>query len=140
MTYDFTIVFDLPVPSVDPAGYLDALYEAGCDDATVGVGEPGSIELDFTREASSAEEAMSSAVADVLKAIPGAKPGRAMWCRDEVMNRALKLQGSCEAALQWMRTPAPALDGNTPLDALATPDGAELVMDLLTRLEHGVYT
>src|SRR5690349_9812589 len=110
MKYEFTLIFDLPDTSSDSTSYLDALYEAGCDDATVDVSMRGSIELEFTREAASAEEAMSSAVADVLKAIPGAKLGRALWCRDEIMDRALKVQGSCKAALQWMRTPAPALD------------------------------
>jgi hypothetical protein len=52
---------------------LDALFEAGCDDATIGVGSPGSIALDFAREAASAEEAVRSAIADVRTAIPGAE-------------------------------------------------------------------
>lgn len=56
----------------DPTAWLDALYETGCDDATVGVGKHGSIALDFSREAASAEEAIRSAIGDVQKAIPGA--------------------------------------------------------------------
>ncbi len=46
---------------------------AGCDDALVGVGQPGRIALDFTREARSASEAVLSAIKDVQRAIPGAR-------------------------------------------------------------------
>lgn len=69
--YDFTLTFTLPDRSADPADFLDALYEAGCDDATVGVGKRGSIALEFTREAEGAEKAVQSAIGAVGKAIPG---------------------------------------------------------------------
>ena len=71
--YDFALTFTLPDRSADPADYLDALYEAGCDDATVGIGKRGSIALEFTREAEGAEKAVQSAIAGVGKAIPGAE-------------------------------------------------------------------
>jgi hypothetical protein len=71
--YDFILKFDLPDPAADPEQYVDALYEAGCDDANVGIGQKGRIALDFTREASSALNAVSSAIADIKKAIPGAR-------------------------------------------------------------------
>jgi hypothetical protein len=71
--YDFLLRFDLPDPSVDPERFVESLYEAGCDDATVGIGQQGRIALSFTREAPSATEAVASAIADVRKAIPGAK-------------------------------------------------------------------
>lgn len=71
--YEFVLKFALADQEVDPSGYLDALFEAGCDDATVGVGKRGSIALDFSREASSAEEAVRSAILDVQKAIPDAE-------------------------------------------------------------------
>jgi len=71
--YDFILKFDLPDPAADPDQYVDALYEAGCDDANVGIGQKGRIALDFTREASSALNAVSSAIADIKKAIPGAR-------------------------------------------------------------------
>ena len=44
----------------------------GCDDALIGIGKPGRIALDFTREANSAEEAVLSALDDVKRAIPDA--------------------------------------------------------------------
>jgi hypothetical protein len=71
--YDFLLKFDLSDPSIDPEQFVEALYEAGCDDATVGIGQHGRIALNFTREALSANEAVSSAIADVRKAIPEAK-------------------------------------------------------------------
>lgn len=72
-TYDFILKFDLPDPTADPFHFTDALFVAGCDDAVVGVGTPGSIALNFSREASTAEDAVNSAIETVIKAIPGAK-------------------------------------------------------------------
>lgn len=53
--YDFVLRFQLPESNDHPERYLDTLYEAGCDDATIGVGLPGYIALGFYREADSAE-------------------------------------------------------------------------------------
>ena len=70
--YEFVVKFGLPDMTRNASDYLDALYEAGCDDAVVGTGKPGSIALDFSREAASADEAMHSAIQAVGQAIPGA--------------------------------------------------------------------
>jgi predicted DNA-binding transcriptional regulator AlpA len=70
--YHFVLNFTLPPGQDDPEACLDALFEAGCDDATVGVGQRGMIGLDFSREAPSAEDALRSAISDVARAIPGA--------------------------------------------------------------------
>ncbi len=69
-TYDFTLTFALSENSSNPENYLDALFEAGCDDALAGTGMPGSISLDFSRTAKSVENAIRQAVRDVQKAIP----------------------------------------------------------------------
>jgi hypothetical protein len=71
-TFEFTLTFALPDPNADPEDFLDALFKAGCDDATVGVGKLGAIALDFSREAPSAEDALRSAIDAVQRAIPGA--------------------------------------------------------------------
>lgn len=71
--YDFELKFSLPSPDADPEQFVNALYEAGCDDATVGLGLKGRVALSFTREAPSAQDAVASAIANVAKAIPGAK-------------------------------------------------------------------
>jgi hypothetical protein len=61
--------FTLHVAGISVAGdhYEDVLFEAGCDDALVGVAG-GAIFLDFDREAPSFEEAVNSAVKNVEQA------------------------------------------------------------------------
>mgnify|MGYP001561638178 CR=1 FL=1 len=71
--YEFTLTFSLPKEQADPEQNLDALYEAGCDDALIGTGQPGSIALEFVRKAESAAAAVYSAIANVKAAIPGAE-------------------------------------------------------------------
>ena len=73
MEYDFTLKFKLATDDVDVDLLVERLGEAGCDDALVGVGQPGRIALDFTREAKSAEVAIVSALGNVKKAVPDAK-------------------------------------------------------------------
>lgn len=70
--YNFVLSFRLPEPDDDPESFLDALFEAGCDDALPGIGRKGVIGLDFTREAPDAERALQTAIDDVVRAIPGA--------------------------------------------------------------------
>jgi predicted DNA-binding transcriptional regulator AlpA len=60
--YAFTLV----ATGVDE-GRLDALYEAGCDDAMVGLGA-GTGEITFDREAPSLLQAISTAIDDVERA------------------------------------------------------------------------
>ena len=71
--YEFTLKFRLPDASADPAGFVEALAKAGCDDETIGIGQPGRIALEFAREARSAREAVASAMLAVRRAVPGAE-------------------------------------------------------------------
>ena len=70
--YDFTLKFNLQNYQSDPNDYVEQLHESGCDDALIGVGKKGCIALNFIREASSAYEAIKSAITDVKKVIPHA--------------------------------------------------------------------
>jgi len=70
--YEFTLKFKLPDAEADPANYLEALGEAGCNDALAGIGQAGHISLEFIREAGSVEEAIYSAITDVHSAIEDA--------------------------------------------------------------------
>lgn len=70
--YDFTLRFTLPTAEMDMDDVADRLYGGGCDDAFIGIGHPGSIALDFTRESTSARAAVMSAIGDVSASIPGA--------------------------------------------------------------------
>jgi putative toxin-antitoxin system antitoxin component (TIGR02293 family) len=50
------------------------------------------------------------------------------------------LEGHEESARAWLKRPARALDGVTPLDFADTEVGGREVETLISRLEHGVYT
>ena len=52
---------------------VERLGEAGCTDALVGMGQPGRLALDFTREAHSAQQAILSALDEARRAMPAAK-------------------------------------------------------------------
>ncbi|MBL1208401.1 DNA-binding protein [Geminocystis sp. GBBB08] len=69
--YDFSYIFNFNIEK-NIEMYLDALYEAGCGDAIVGMGQKGSIVLDFMRESESAYQAVYSAIQQVKSVIPTA--------------------------------------------------------------------
>lgn len=73
MEYVFTLKYQLADDDRDLDALVERLGEAGCDDAMVGIGQPGRLALEFTREAESADAAMYSALADVRRAAPSAK-------------------------------------------------------------------
>lgn len=73
MEYIFTLKYQLADHDSDPDALVERLGAAGCDDALVGVGQPGRLALEFSREADSAEEAIHTALADVKKAIHSAR-------------------------------------------------------------------
>ena len=73
MEYEFEFRFKLAAEDANAGDLVERLGDAGCDDALVGIGQPGRIALKFTREAESARRAIVSALEDVKKAIPAAK-------------------------------------------------------------------
>ncbi|GAA0707058.1 DNA-binding protein [Dyella marensis] len=73
MEYIFTLKYQLADDDRDPDALVGRLGEAGCDDALIGTGLPGRLALEFTREAADAETAVRSALADVRRAVPGAR-------------------------------------------------------------------
>jgi len=78
--YEFTLKFSFPdddqIDGMDEL--VERLGEVGCHDALVGIGKTGRLALDFCREADSAFEAVSSAIADVKTAIPKAQVTQAI--------------------------------------------------------------
>lgn len=73
MEYEFTVRYRLADNDIDVDALMGHLQEVGCDDALVGTGLPGRFALAFIREASNANDAVRSALADVRRAIPSAK-------------------------------------------------------------------
>lgn len=66
-TYNFTVGCKALDSGRDSDEIIDALYEAGCDDALV-VERMGSFVLEFDREAPSLARALISALNDIIKA------------------------------------------------------------------------
>ena len=56
-----------------------------------------------------------------------------------VTAHAHRVFGDPEAALEWLRTPNPALGHEAPLRFLRTGSGTAVVDAVLTRIEYGVY-
>lgn len=73
MEYMFTLKYQLSTGDSDHSALVERLGAEGCDDALVGVGQPGRVALEFVRESKTAETALVSALADVKRAIPTAK-------------------------------------------------------------------
>ena len=71
-TYHFTLIVD--GPDVQSGSAIDALYEAGCDDALIGRTD-GIQYIEFDREAAGVVEAVLSAVADIER-VDGVKVTR----------------------------------------------------------------
>ena len=65
--HHFTLIVD--GPDVQQKALVDALFDAGCDDALVGRSE-GTQYIEFDREAPGLDDAVLSSVADVEK-VPG---------------------------------------------------------------------
>lgn len=74
--FNFELIFKL-TDGENPENYIDALYDAGCDDATLSTGAPGYIGLKFTRESDNVIDAVTSAIENVKEAISHAELERA---------------------------------------------------------------
>jgi predicted DNA-binding transcriptional regulator AlpA len=73
MEYQFTLHFRLAHAVELNDADLDRLFEAGCDDANVGLGNPGHVALAFCRKADTASEALEIATSQVLSALLNAE-------------------------------------------------------------------
>ena len=73
MEYTFTLKYKLAAQDCDLDAIVERLGEAGCDDATIGVGQPGRLALVFSREGTSALEALVSALGNIKEAVPSAR-------------------------------------------------------------------
>jgi hypothetical protein len=70
MEHTFTLKFQLSDDNWDHDNLVERLFAAGCGDSLIGVGCPGYIALEFTRDAASKDAAIESARANVMSAIP----------------------------------------------------------------------
>jgi putative toxin-antitoxin system antitoxin component (TIGR02293 family) len=59
----------------------------------------------------------------------------------QVFEKAVGLfEGDVTAAREWLTTPARGLGQQVPLELVQTAVGAQMVLDLIGRLEHGVFS
>ena len=61
----------------------------------------------------------------------------AHWMR--VVERAEAVFKDSDSALSWLQSANAALGGVAPMSLLDTDIGADSVMDMLGRIEHGVF-
>ena len=73
MEYTFTLKYRLSAANQNVDDLIERLGAEGCDDVLVGVGQPGRVALEFTREADSAQAAIQSALVDVKRVMPKAQ-------------------------------------------------------------------
>jgi hypothetical protein len=73
MEYEFTLKYQLAADDCNHDEIVERLAEAGCDDATIGVGQPGRLALVFAREGATALAALMSALENVKRAVPSAR-------------------------------------------------------------------
>jgi predicted DNA-binding transcriptional regulator AlpA len=72
MEYNFTLKYQINHGDDGGDDVAERLGGGSCDDALLGLGQPGRIALNFSRNANSAELALLSALADVRQALPEA--------------------------------------------------------------------
>ncbi|WP_372072501.1 hypothetical protein P7L75_09930 [Tistrella mobilis] len=108
--YEFDLIFALPSPA-DIDSILDRLYDAGCDDAVIGVGAPDMIGLGFTRYGPDAETVISRTLNQILIALPeGCRLREVKPDLVSLAEVAARL-GVTRQALQKREMPAPSLGG-----------------------------
>ena len=109
--FEFDLVIALPAGERDEDAMLDALFEAGCDDAIVGTGAAGLVALGFIREGADPEAVISGAVEQALRGLPDGAVLREV--RPDLVSLAdvaARLQVSRQA-LQKREMPPPSLGG-----------------------------
>lgn len=96
--YEFIVVLD-GVSDLN-RDVVDALFEAGCDDATIMM-RAGRVSVGFTRSATSIGAAIFSAIADIRKAGIGARVARVEDASpDPVSAETARSVGTVNSALQ----------------------------------------
>ncbi len=109
--FEFDLIFALPEDASDEGAILDALYEAGCDDAAVGLGRPGSVGLAFIRTGQDPETVIVETIGQALAGLPeGAELREVRPDLVSLADVAARMQVTRQA-LQKRPMPPPSLGG-----------------------------
>ena len=119
MTEETAFEFDLVcalLEGTDEGAILDALYEAGCDDAAVGLGASGLIGMGITRAGQDPETVISETVEQVMTGLPeGTKLREVKPDPVSLADVAARLKATRQAlqkrTLQKRKMPPPSLGG-----------------------------
>ena len=106
--------------------------------------------LDHLKDTLEVTETQLASVVGIARQTLVRRKSRGVLRRDEgdraamvakVFNMALAyFEGNRDHAVEWLKHPNSALAGETPLQHADTATGAEEVIDLIGRLEHGIPT
>lgn len=72
MEYEFTLKYQLSEVDCSLEELVEQLGAGSCNDALLGIGQPGRIEFKFTRDAPSKNDAIESAISDISNVMPKA--------------------------------------------------------------------
>ena len=109
--FEFDLMFALPDGPADEDAVVDALYEAGCEDAVVGLGAAGLVGVGLTRSGTDPETVISDTAEQVLTGLPAGT--RLREVRPDLVSLAdvaARLRVSRQA-LQKRPMPPPSLGG-----------------------------
>ena len=84
-------------------------------------------------------ECLQTAIADLPEAFPILKTENADNVKQRIIQQAFDLFEDETETQRWLSTPKDGLDGQTPLEALATDAGSKKVEELLYRAEYGIF-
>jgi hypothetical protein len=106
MQFEFNIVVSLLMPVADEDAIMDALYEAGCENAIIDPGSAGIVGLGFTHAGEDAETVMSNAVKRALSALPsGVQLSEVQPDLVSLADVAARFLVSCQALQMWHIAP-----------------------------------
>ncbi len=109
--FEFDLVFALPEDAAGEGALLDALHEAGCDDAVVGLGTPGLLGVGVTRSGLDPETVIAETARQVMRGLPdGAQLREVRPDLVSLAEVAARLKVTRQA-LQKRRMPPPSLGG-----------------------------
>lgn len=109
--FEFDLIFALPEDAADEGAVLDGLYEAGCQDAAVGLGAPGLVGVGVTRSGTDPEAVIAATARQVLRGLPEGTMLREV--RPDLVSLAdvaARLRVTRQA-LQKRRMPPPSVGG-----------------------------
>jgi len=117
-TFEFDLVFSLGGDEIDEADLLDRLFEAGCEDAVIGLGTPGLVAISLERSGADAETVIAHAARQIAPTLPAGSELREV--RPDLVSQAdvAARLGVTRQALQKRRLPPPSVAGLYRADEL----------------------